>query len=89
MIDFKIVEDTLRHLGIGGILGVLHDRDAPAFLDRNQADGAVIEHASQDHPDYPRSVRDGARAEQRIDGRPVTVSRAPFVTSSVSFLISS
>ena len=59
------------------MVGILDDGDAAAFLDDDQAGGAIIEHGSQNRADDARPVRYCRRAEQRVDAGPVTVfSRA-------------
>ena len=73
VIDLKGVEGALRHLGISGILRVLDDRYAAAFLNRSEAGGAVIKHARENDANDAGAVRDRRRAKQGIDGGPVTV----------------
>ena len=59
------------HAGIGGFLGLLHQREPAAGLDLDQADGAVVEGSGEDDADDPGSEPRRRAPEEGIDGRAV------------------
>jgi hypothetical protein len=69
MIDVDVAQRVARHLGIIGVVGILHHGDAAAALDRVQPGGAVVEHAGQHDADDLRRVVAGRGAEHHVDRR--------------------
>jgi hypothetical protein len=64
-----------RHGRVLGVRRVLHHRDTAARDDRGQPGRTVVAGAGQHHADGAGPVREGGRAEQRVDRRPVAVLR--------------
>ena len=77
MIDLHMRERVARHPWVERIGGVLDDSGATARLDRQESGGPVVQGAREDQPDHPGRVLAGGAAEQRVDGRPVTVLARP------------
>jgi hypothetical protein len=50
VIDFHVAKGARGHARRLGIVGVLHDRDSAALLDRREAGRAVIQAAREDSP---------------------------------------
>jgi len=85
-IDVRVVECARRHAGIRRISRVLHDGHPAAPLDGDQVSRAVVEHARQDAADDTGTVRDGGRAKERVNGRPLAVFARSFGDTYVALL---
>jgi hypothetical protein len=77
VIDRYVAERAARHLPVGGIARVLHDRQAAAALDRLQAGRPVVQHPCEQNADHARRAACRGRTEQRIDRRARPVLARP------------
>jgi hypothetical protein len=73
MVNLEMVERTLRHAGIIGIPGVLHNRDPTAFLDGDEPCRAIIKHPCEHNPNDAWTMRDSGGAKQWVYCRTIAV----------------
>jgi hypothetical protein len=63
------MQSAVGHLGVCGIVRILHNRKASTALDCNQPRCAVVHGARQQHADHVPCERTRGGTEQRIDRR--------------------
>jgi len=73
VVDVHVFQRAARHHLHQRLVGILHQRQPAAALDRDQAGGSVVQRPGEDDADHSRAEGIGCRPEERVDGRPVAV----------------